>query len=727
MRTLLIDNFDSYTYNLFQLVAEVNGVEPAVITNDTSLEELGRLDVYDNVIISPGPGRPDVDRDFGISAQVIAQAEAPVLGVCLGHQGIGAHEGARVQPAPKPRHGFLSSVRHDGTGLFRNIQSTFLAVRYHSLALADPLPAALRAVAWAEDDVIMAVEHRTRPLWGVQFHPESVATEHGRQLLANFRALTEQLARPGRSAGGRGAALPAGRAMVLPRRREDDGRAQPGPVPALRTGRLHRLNVRTLPGAADAPAAFRELYGESPDAFWLDSSYRPEGLARFSFLGDASGPLGEVVSYQVGDPHVSVCSRGEVSLVPGTIFDYLEEALAKRQIEGPDLPFDLRCGYVGYFGYELKADLGATNAHRSAAPDAAWMFVDRMIAIDHEEKTTYLLALEADGASDWIESTAARLALLSDSEEVRPTSAAGTSNPPPLDQALVNGYLSRDRARYLADIDHCQAKLVAGESYEICLTNMVHLPAVDDGLVAYLALRRWNPAPYGAYFRLAGVEVASSSPERFLRIDRNRWVESKPIKGTAPRGKDAAQDIQLCHELRTSPKTRAENLMIVDLLRNDLGRVCEIGSVHVPRLMATETYATVHQLVSTVRGRLRTDRSVIDCVRACFPGGSMTGAPKLRTMEIIDTLETDARGIYSGALGFLGCDGTADLSIVIRTAVLVDDVWHVGSGGAIVLDSDPGEELDEMLLKAATTVRAVASPATGRAVSGQRAFSGAPR
>jgi para-aminobenzoate synthetase len=249
------------------------------------------------------------------------------------------------------------------------------------------------------------------------------------------------------------------------------------------------------------------------------------------------------------------------------------------------------------------------------------------------------------------------------------------------------------------------------ESYEICLTNAARLPAAGSGLGLYRRLRRLNPAPYAAYLRLGGVEVACSSPERFLRIDRHRTAEARPVKGTAPRGRTPAQDARLRDALASGAKTRAENLMIVDLLRNDLGRVCEPGSVHVPELMVTETYATVHQLVSTVRGTLRPDVDAVGCVRACFPGGSMTGAPKLRTMEIIDRLETAARGIYAGAIGYLGCDGTADLNIVIRTAVLAGGEWHVGAGGAIVLGSDPAEEYAEMVLKAMTTLRA--HPAVG--------------
>ncbi len=235
----------------------------------------------------------------------------------------------------------------------------------------------------------------------------------------------------------------------------------------------------------------------------------------------------------------------------------------------------------------------------------------------------------------------------------------------------------------------------AGESYEVCLTTRARVPvgpSPDAGFAAYRRLRRANPAPYAAYLRSGGVEVVGSSPERFLRVGQDGSVETRPIKGTAPVDTDPAA-------LQADPKTRAENLMVVDLLRNDLGRVCVPGSVTVPHLMATETLATVHQLVTTVRGRLRPDVSAVDCLRACFPPGSMTGAPKLRTTEIIDALEQRPRGIYSGTLGWFSLTGAADLAVVIRTAVRVGEEWHVGAGGAVVLDSDPDAEVAEVLLK----------------------------
>jgi para-aminobenzoate synthetase len=706
MQTLLIDNYDSYTFNLFQLIAAVNGQEPAVWTNDSPLET-GWSDAFDNVVISPGPGRPDRPRDFGISADVIASSDIPVLGVCLGHQGIAAAELACVVPARQPRHGYLTRVRHSSSPLFRNIPQNFVAVRYHSLCVAEPLPEAIEAIAWAEDGVIMGLRHRARPLWGVQFHPESVATAFGSQLLANFRELTARyLAEHGPMLRHRGA--PRGKAPGTP--------AATGPAPgSARTVSApadpatgYRAQVRVLDHAVDTETAFTRLFAASPVAFWLDSARAEPGLARFSLMGDAAGQLAEVVLYRVGEQAVVVREAGGRAVrIPGTIFSYLDRELARRRIDAPELPFDFSGGYVGYFGYELKAECGSPNVHRAETPDAAWIFPGRMVVVDHDQRRTYLLALsdgspEAEsGALDWLSRAVSLLRTAGPGKPVLTGAPVGV--PPDVMERL----LARDRARYLDDIAICQRKLRQGESYEICLTNTARIAAsAGDDYSFYRRLRRVNAAPYGAYLRFDDFAVACSSPERFLRVDRNGTVESKPIKGTAPRGNTPAEDILLRDELATSAKTRAENLMIVDLVRNDLGRVCEVGSVHVPRFMVTETYATVHQLVSAVRGRLRADVSVIDCVRACFPGGSMTGAPKLRTMEIIDSLETEARGVYSGAIGFLGCNRTADLNIVIRTAVLADGECRIGAGGAIVLDSDPVAEYDEMALKVMATLRA---------------------
>ncbi len=212
--------------------------------------------------------------------------------------------------------------------------------------------------------------------------------------------------------------------------------------------------------------------------------------------------------------------------------------------------------------------------------------------------------------------------------------------------------------------------MAAGESYEVCLTDQISTDAAPDPFHLYKTLRRANPAPFAAYLKLGEAAIVSSSPERFLSVDRERRVEARPIKGTSSRAADPERDAALRAELTEDEKTYAEHLMIVDLLRNDLGRVCEVGSVGVPELMVVEDYATVHQLISTVSGVLAEERSAAECARACFPGGSMTGAPKERTMEIIDDIEAEARGVYSGAIGWFGVDGSMDLSIVIRTIVM---------------------------------------------------------
>jgi para-aminobenzoate synthetase len=511
--------------------------------------------------------------------------------------------------------------------------------------------------------------------------------------------------------------------------------------------------VRRIDSAIDPERAFLALYKESPNAFWLDSS-SPANGGRFSFMGDATGPLASTVTYDVEAHELTVQRGGETEVRDESIFAYLERELKRLRPLATDLPFDFDCGFAGYLGYEAKADCGSPNTHASPHPDAAFILADRLIAFDHELGHTYLLSLSdpaTEQASEtWLAATEASLSTLETSPSTLGTSLStpgagpstleagaamdpageGSPEPPrrcsaepspagstPGPEPSVSLHLARSHPQYLADIATCEHHLRAGDSYELCLTNSIATETTADPLALYMELRRVNPAPFASFLRCGDLAVLSSSPERFLSVDRQGRAEAKPIKGTSPRGASADEDTRLAARLRDDEKNRAENLMIVDLLRNDLGSVCAVGSVEVPSLMAVESYETVHQLVSTVRGRLRPGTGAVACARACFPPGSMTGAPKLRSAEILDRLEGRARGVYSGAVGYFGLGGGCDLSVTIRTIVLAGGAATIGAGGAIVLQSDPEQEWEEMLLKALAPLRAIAPGADLASIS----------
>ncbi|MCT2582991.1 aminodeoxychorismate synthase component I [Actinophytocola gossypii] len=649
MRTLIIDNHDSFTHNLVHLVGSLTGVDPVVVRND---EPVGDLAGFDRVVISPGPGRPERARDFGVCADVIRRSPVPVLGVCLGHQGICHVYGGTVGPAPEVRHGLLSDVRHDGTGLFAGVPSPFPVVRYHSLAVTR-VSDVLETLAVADDGVVMAVRHRELPRWGVQFHPESVLTTHGERVLGNF------LGRHGTVVAGRRTTVD--RRPVVPHRRVE-------------------LDV-------DAEAVFDALHRDAEWAFWLDSA---DG-GRFSFLGDASGPRARVATADVSAGTVTVRSGSGDRVVHTPFLDWVDGDLRAHRASSAGLPFDFALGWIGYLGYELKGECGAVNAHRSERPDATMIFADRAVVVDHAEHAVYLLSLEPD--DEWFDRTEATLRGLTPPGEAEVTPEVGTLR------------ARHGRAAYLDLVAECQREITEGETYEVCLTNQLTADGKLDPWQGYRVLRRRNPEPFCALLRLGERSVLSASPERFLRVSSAGVAESRPIKGTRPRGATPAADERLRAELATSRKDRAENLMIVDLVRNDLGRVAEPGSVTVDELFAVETHPTVHQLVSTVRARLRPDRGAVDCVRAAFPGGSMTGAPKARTMEIIDRLEGGPRGVYSGALGYFSRCGAADFGMVIRTLVVEPDRVSYGVGGAVIALSDPDGEVAETAVKAAPLLR----------------------
>ncbi|WP_460004832.1 aminodeoxychorismate synthase component I [Microbacterium xylanilyticum] len=687
LRILLIDNYDSFTYNLVHQVAATAGQAPVVVHNDWADWDPAVLDGFDAVVLSPGPGDPRVPADFGICADAIrvaAERRLPLLGVCLGHQGLGHAFGAVVRWAPEPRHGRPSPVFHDGTGPFQHLPSPVEVIRYHSL-LIDEVPEELVVTARADDGVIMGIRHRELPLWGVQFHPESIGTRDGTRMMANFVALVrEGLAE--RPAALAERPLPVDGPEAAPEALTAAASSPVRPAPAAQT-----VLRRTLTRSVDTERLFTALFGDATHAVWLDGNSPGDDRARYSILGGGDDLPAAVADVHAGT--VSVRDGERVREIRSGFFDWLDAELAAIRVEPGDLPFAL--GWVGALGYELRAECGSPHQRRAATPDAMLVRLDRALVVDHREDRIHLLALDD---AEWIERTAARIAALAGEAVEGEAEASGAE---PADGAAVRVpdlHARHSRDRYLELIAAAQEQIAAGETYEVCLTNLLHGEDAGDPLEAYRVLRRQNPAPFGAFLRIGEVSVLSTSPERFLRITAGGEVASSPIKGTRPRGATASEDERIRAELASAEKDRAENLMIVDLVRHDLGRTAELGSVHVDGLFRVETYATVHQLVSTVRSQLAA--TPVACVRAAFPPGSMTGAPKLRTMAILDGLEGGPRGFYSGALGYFSFDGAVDLSVVIRTVIRYDEGFDYGVGGAVVSLSDPQEEYAETVVKA---------------------------
>ena len=479
------------------------------------------------------------------------------------------------------------------------------------------------------------------------------------------------------------------------------------------------LIVRPLPFAANCEEAYPLLSGGAEYSFWLDSAREESPMSVASYVGVVPAQLSPL---RVDSARAAAESGGEDP------FAQLEAALARAPRVHPDtaaatgLPAGLRGGYVGYFGYEARAAMGLEHghpvpgylpAHEAPTPDSLWLPAVRYLVHEHARPGAAARSWLV-GDESWCEA-AERLLSAAGERASEIASDSTPVNTPELTEPLL--FPAPAAEAYMDSVRASQHEIYEGNSYEVCLTAQtvarIQNPSPELFFELYRRQRAHNAAPYAAYLRCGDFSVLSSSPERFLSVDTHRNAQTKPIKGTVPRGATPEEDAAAAAWLRTDEKTRAENLMIVDLLRNDLSTVSDPASVRVPVLMGVESYSTVHQLVSTVSSRLSEGISAVAAARACFPGGSMTGAPKPSTMQIIEGLEGRARGVYSGVLGFVSTDGSANLSIVIRTLVAHDEgTVTLAAGGAIVADSDPTAEYEEMLTK----LRAALPPSVGRVV-----------
>ncbi|MEV7636690.1 chorismate-binding protein [Pseudarthrobacter enclensis] len=490
-------------------------------------------------------------------------------------------------------------------------------------------------------------------------------------------------------------------------------------APELPGRRGLRLRAERLEARPDPAGLFTSLYGRSANAVWLDSSNadtaaRPGSTdptavtaaarSRFSILADDGGSFGQAVAHASGTSTITAGSA--TATVPGPFFRWLDSVWGRRAVEAPETyPGDFTLGWLGYLGYELKRETGGADV-RASTPDAALICAGRAVVLDHAEGAAWLLALDAPDASDWLDTARAAVLAAAGAAGTPPASAGGSTG---AGRGATPAFSSRDSgSAYRGKILAAQGEIAEGNTYEVCLTTTLEARVATgsfDAWGTYLALRRRNPAPFASYLRLGGVTVASTSPERFLRIASDGGMRAEPIKGTRRRAADAAEDAALRTDLATSLKDRAENIMIVDLLRNDLSHFAVPGSVTVSRLCAIESYATVHQMVSTIDAQLLPGSSRAEAVAACFPAGSMTGAPKISTMAILDRLEAGPRGVYSGAVGYFSLNGATDLAVAIRTLVVSAEgdgttELSLGVGGAITSDSVPDDEYEEIRTKA---------------------------
>ena len=453
------------------------------------------------------------------------------------------------------------------------------------------------------------------------------------------------------------------------------------------------------------------LLADEPHSFFLDSGrdapspakrgFRYAELGRYSFVG--SRPF---LIFRSKGTSLELDWGDRVEQQAGNPFDVLREILNRFQSSPPsgDLPF---IGGVGYLGYPLRCfieELPTTTHDDLKLPDCYFAFYDAVVAFDRLSNQVYLCRSDAgESYTNRHQRHVERLRSILQSETHCSQHRCKVLR---FDFSHFTKYPIRSnfsKTDYLSTVQRAKAYIASGDIYQVNLSQRLSTSSDLPPVELYTRLRQSSPVPYGAYLHCGDFHILSASPERFLHFSpRCRTVETRPIKGTRPRGLTPELDRKLAAELLHSEKDLAELLMIVDLERNDLGRVCEIASIHVPERVALESYSNIHHLVATVRGTLRRDADRIDLLKSCFPGGSITGAPKIRAMELIDELEPTDRGVYTGAIGYFGFDGTMDLNIAIRTCILKEGRAYFHVGGGIVADSEPEAEYQETLDKASS-------------------------
>jgi len=449
------------------------------------------------------------------------------------------------------------------------------------------------------------------------------------------------------------------------------------------------------------PHKLFRLFLDSHYSFFLESGGSVGDFSRYSFIG--SEPF---LVFKSKGERIEIWEEGQTQRFSGNPFDVLKGLISRYRLVSSGYP-PFHGGAVGYFGYDLcqfVEKLPRKSVDDLGLPDCYLGFYDLVLCFDH---LTNKLLISSSGLPERerakrrerAESRLKQALEIFNKTSIEDFSVKEERGVPEISSNFLH-------SAYLMAIERAREYIRAGDIFQVNLSQRFRCSQTASPFAIYEHLRRINPAPFASFLNFPEVTIVSASPERFLRIS-GRKVQTRPIKGTRPRGRDDLEDRNLARELLDSEKDRAELIMIVDLERNDLGRVCEYGSVRVPELITLETHPTVFHLVSTVEGLLREGKDHIDCLKACFPGGSITGAPKIRAMEIIDELEPNQRGVYTGSIGYMGFNGETDLNIVIRTMVITGGKIYFHAGGGIVADSDPEAEYEETLHKARALIETV--------------------
>ncbi|KAF2137306.1 uncharacterized protein K452DRAFT_236069 [Aplosporella prunicola CBS 121167] len=741
---------------------------------------LALLSTFDAAIAGPGPGNPLDASSVGLIAalwQLPDAALLPVLGICLGMQSLGAAFGGQVTRLREPRHGVVTYLSHTRQGVFRGVGEVS-AVLYHSLRVEFPpeevegegeevlglwgrrgdlLPLAYDTAVPANGPVLQAVAHAAKPFTGLQYHPESICTSPaGAQVVRNWWAGAKAwLEARGRAPGAVATQTQTQiQTQTLPQQQQRQRASSYGEdMPA----RIAHVRVPGTHNTAAISALLNVGGSESAEAVILESGTdastgRPvraeTGNKSIVAVFEPERPPLRVVYFTEGRVLELWAGRGRVWRGEGV--DVVKErdengvndvAVGSGPAESP-----FWGGLVGWVGYEAglqtievqpsKAGAAAAAAGPDAQrrPDMAWVFVSRSVVVDHVGGGAYVQSWEETEAREkaWVARTAARLSELAKKEgagaqeKEKEKEKEEQEQEQELDARLRAAVRHTPaQAGYEDAVRHCQESIRAGDSYELCLTAQTRVlvprstaSAAATSHTLYSRLRTLNPAPFSAYLRLSGAHIISSSPERFLRWTRRGTCQYRPIKGTVKKSADMTRE--KAEALLKAPKEQAENLMIVDLVRHDLHGVVGAGNVRVTKLMGVEEYETVWQLVSVVEGDLGGAKAGISILAASLPPGSMTGAPKKRSCELLTAIEDSVpRGVYSGVLGYLDVGGGGDFSVVIRSGgvngggsgsvnAVSDsdyDVWTVGAGGAVTAQSDPRAEYEEMVTKLESTLR----------------------